>query len=271
MKKSIALVAAGLLALVVVAKTTHVSGYLSTLCSQAATAAKDQVPVTFDIERIRHEIASLDQDLDRMYNPVGQLAVGVKRLEEEVTAKEKTLAEQKKTLLEATNAVESGKKTLFYGNPPKAYSVALVKLKVAEDFKAYRQLEKYVDARKKELTAKEGALAGAQQQLQSFRSKKEEFKVLLAQLEAEHAANQVAAVGTDIKLDTTRAAQIAHDLDELKDKIAAQSLALQMKQGSDAVVGIRLDQPQQGPDVDLGAIKAHLEGNAKVTSTASSK
>src|SRR2546423_288654 len=57
MKKTIALVAAGLVALVVLARATNVTSYATTLWSQAKTAVKEQVPTKFDIERIRHEIA----------------------------------------------------------------------------------------------------------------------------------------------------------------------------------------------------------------------
>ena len=49
MKKTIALVAAGVIGLAVLAKTTNVSSYVSTVWSQARTAAKQQVPTKFEI------------------------------------------------------------------------------------------------------------------------------------------------------------------------------------------------------------------------------
>src|SRR5437764_1354498 len=124
------------------------------------------------------------------------------------------------------------------------------------------------EARRTELAAKEASLKAKHEQIQSFIFKRKEFEVLLAQLEAEHEMNQVAAIGTDLKVDDTRAAQIAQDLEDLKGKIEAQRTALEMKRGIIAVSGIRLDQPQAAPGVDLDAIQAHLEGKAELTKTA---
>ena len=267
MKKYMLMSVAGLVALVVLAKVTGAGSYATTLWAQAKSAVKEQVPTKFDIDRIRHEIASLDGDLDRMISPIAQNTVAVKRLQAEVAEKEKALAEQKKVLLDATAKVKSGKKELCYGE--KTYPVELVKTRIAQDFKAYQRLERYVEARKTELAAKEATLKATQEQLQSFLGKKKEFEVILAQLEAEHEMTQVAAIGSDDKIDDTRAAQIAKDLDELKAKIEEQKERLQMRQGINAVAGIRLDQPQATPGVDLDAIQAHLEGRGPAVKTAS--
>lgn len=267
MRKTIALVAVGLLALFVVARSTGVGSYVKTMLCQAKQAVKDQVPTNFDIERIRQEIASLDQDLDRMIDPVAKYTQAVNRLEQEITQKEKRLGEDKKVLLDATAAVKSGKDPLPVGD--KMVPAAKVKQKIAEQFKKYQSEEKYVEARKTELEAKQATLKAANDQLNAFLQKKQEFKVLLAQLEAEHAVNQAAAVGTDLKLDSTRAAQIAHDLDELKDKIESQRAALKMKADIVAANDIQLEQLRQQP-VDLEAIQAHLEGKA-LPKTASNK
>jgi hypothetical protein len=264
MKKTIALVAAGLVALVVLAKTTNFTSYASTLWSQAKTAVKESVPTKFDIDRIRHEIASLDGDLDRMISPIAQHTVAVKRLQTEVEQNDKRLAEQKQILLDATakvKGVKNGEK-LWYGE--NCYTAAQVTKRIEADFKAYRNLERTTEAKRTELAAKETILRAAQEQLQSFMGKKKEFEVLLAQLEAEHELNQVAAIGTDIKIDDTRAAQIAKDLEELKTKIETQKEFLQMRQGIIAVKDLNLAQPQAGPAVDLEAIQAHLEGRGGV-------
>ncbi len=80
LKKSIALLAVGALALVVLAKTTNVGSYVGTLWSKTKSAVKDSVPTEFDIERIDREIAGLDQKLKDMYLPIAQHQVAVERL-----------------------------------------------------------------------------------------------------------------------------------------------------------------------------------------------
>jgi chromosome segregation ATPase len=275
MKKTIALVAVGVIGLAVLAKTTNVSSYVSTLWSQARVAAKQSVPTKFEIDRIRNDIASLDQDLDRMIRPIAEHKVNVEKLRKDVVRDEEKLAEQKKVLLDATAAVKLAKKgdTLIYGG--KGFTVDQVKTRIAIDFESFKRFEANVAAQKKLLESKEGTLRAAQEQLTTFISKKREFEVQLAQLEAENEVNQVAAVGTDIKIDTTRVATIAQSLGELRETIEKDRMVLEMRNGILNANNIQLSQPQQTVTVDLDAIQTHLEGGgsttAKTTSTVSNK
>jgi len=277
MKKTIALVAAGVIGLAVLAKTTNVSSYAHTLWSQARTTVKAQVPTKFEIDRIRNDIASLDQDLDRMIRPIAEHKVAVERMRKDVASDEIRLGEQKKVLLDATAAVKLAKKgdKLFYGVPPQAFSVDSVKAKIAIDFETYKRFESHVAAEKKLLESKEGTLRAAQEQLQTFIAKKQEFKLQLAQLEAKHEINVVAAVGTDIKIDTTRAANIAQSLADLEETIDKDRAVVEMRKEFRNLNGIQLDQPQQAVAVDLDAIQTHLENggnaNTKTTTTVSNK
>jgi len=274
MKKTIALLAAGVLALVVVAKTTNVSSYVGTMWCKAKNAAKQQVPTEFEIDRISHDIASLDTALDRMIRPIAEHKVAVDRLRREVGDNEAKLNEQKKVLLDATHAVKTAKpdERLVYGE--KSYRVDQVKVKIARDFESYKRFEATVSAQKKLLESKEATLRAAQDQLQTFMAKKRDFEVQLAQLRAEHEVNKVAAVGTDIEIDNTPLANIAQSLAELKDAIERDRVVLDYRNGINAVNGIQLNQPQQNVAVDLDAIQAHLQQDApaaKTTATASSK
>jgi len=268
MKKTIALVAAGVLATFVLAKTTNVSSYVTTLWSQTKAAAKQSVPTKFELDRIRHEVASLDQDLNQMIRPIAESKVLVDRLRKDVAKGQENLAEQKEVLLAATNAVKGGKKELQYGD--KTYTADQVKAKIAIDFSAYQRLEANLGAQKKLLESKEATLKAAQEQLVTVMSKKKEYEVRLAQLEAENEINQVAATGTDLKIDSTRAATIEQALRELEDKISADRAQIEMKNGIIAANGIPLNQPNAAPALDLDAIRAHLQGTTE-PKTASNK
>jgi chromosome segregation ATPase len=264
MKKTIALVAAGVLGLVILAKTTNVSSYVSTAWCQAKQSVKSSVPTKFEIDRIRNEVASLDQDLTQMIRPIAESKVHVDRLRKDIAKSEETLADQKKVLLNATNEVKSGRKEFVYAG--KTYSAEQVKTKIAIDFTAYQRLESSVTAQRKLLEAKETSLKAAQEQLVTVMSKKKEYEVRLAELEAKNEINQVAATGTDLKIDGTRAATIEQALRELEDKISADTAQIEMKNGIIAAGNIQLNQPAP----DLEAIRAHLQGTAD-PKTASSK
>jgi len=273
MKKSIALLVAGVLAVVVLAKTTNVSSYVGTAWCKAKRAATQQVPTEFNIDRIDHELTSLDQKLDGMIRPIAEQKVAVERLRKEVADRDNRVAEQKKVLLDATAAVKAAKKgdKLVYGG--KSYAPEQVKARIALDFESFRRQEAHLAAQRKLLESREATLQAAQDQLQTFMAKREEFRVQLAQLRAEHEVNKVNAVGNHVELDATPLAAIAQSLTELKDRIEADRQVLELRNNITAVNGIQLSQPQQSTSVDLDAIQAHLEGgaapNAKATTTAS--
>jgi septal ring factor EnvC (AmiA/AmiB activator) len=273
MKKTIALVAAGVLGLLILGRTTNVGSYVSTLWSQAKTSVKSAVPTKFEIDRIRNDIATLDQELDGMIQPIAEYKVAVTRLRSEVATSEEKVNEQRKVLLDATaavkNATANGKKELVYSN--KAYSVEQVKVKIGMDFESFKRLEASTKARRKLLESKETSLAAAQEKLQQFASKKQEFQLQLAQLEAEYSVNEANAVGNDIKIDNTKVSNIAAALQDLKDSIDRQRVALEYRKGILEANGIPLGQPQETVGVDLDAVRAHLEGNATEPKTASSK
>jgi hypothetical protein len=263
MKKSIGLLVAGVVALLVLAKTTNVSSYVGTLWSQATTAAKQQVPTKFEIDRIRHDIATLDQELDAMIRPIAEHKVAVDKLRKQVADDEIKLGEQRKVLLDAIDAVKSCKKgdKLCYGG--RQYTATDVKAKIGIDSEAFKRFEANVNAEKKLLAAKEATLTAAQDQLQTYLSKKREFEVQLAQLEADYEINQVAAIGSEIKIDNTRLASIGQSLADLKDTIDRERTALELRKGIEAARNIPLDQPQQTVGVDLDAIQAHLQGTTQ--------
>jgi len=271
MKKTIALLAAGVLALVVLAKTTNVSSYVGTMWCKAKHAAKEQVPTEFDIDRISHEIAGLDHKLDQMIRPIAEHKVAVDRLRKQVADDEAKLNDQKKVLLDATTAVKNAAKDdrLVYGGKP--YTVTQVKTKIAMDFESFKRFEATLVAQRKLLESREVTLRAAQDQLQSFMAKKEEFKLQLAQLRAEHEVNKVAAVGTSVELDNTPLASIAQSLNELKDRIETQRVALEYRNGILEPSNIQLSQPHQ--NVDLEAIQSHLQNGPaqKTTKTASNQ
>jgi chromosome segregation ATPase len=274
MKKTIALLAAAVLAVAVVAKTTNVGSYVGTLCSKAKASLKDSVPTEFDIDRIDREIAGLDQKLKDMYQPIAEHQVAVNSLRKEIEKRDGALKEKKEVLLAAITNVKQAKKgeRLIYGG--KAYTPDQVTKRIDLDHAQYKRLEAFNAAQRKLLESREATLQAAQDQFQTFVAKRDEFRVRLAQLRAEHEVNKLNAVGTDIEIDATPLASIGQSLDELKTRIDVQNHTLQLKNNFTVVNDINLNQPQQTTAVDLDAIQAQLEhGNApaKSTSTASNK
>ena len=146
--------------------------------------------------------------------------------------------------------------------------------RIALESDQYKRQEAFLNAQRKLLDSREATLQAAQDQFQAFVAKRDEFRVQLAQLRAEHEANKLNAIGTNIEIDATPLAAIGQSLDELKTRIEVQGKTLELQNNFTVVNDINLNQPQQTAAVDLDAIQAHLENGSaqpKATSTVSNK
>jgi len=267
MKKTITLLVAGAIGLVVLAKTTHLLSYATTAWSQAKVEAKKSVPTKFEIERIRNEIASLDNDVNQMIRPVAEYKVAIDRLRKEIDRTEGKVDEQRKVLLGVTEALKKGEKKLVFAE--RCYTAEQVKSQLARDFESFKRVEANLASQKKLLESKENALRSSQEQLQQVLSKKRDYEVRLAQLEAENETLAMSSVGTEIRFDPSRAASIEESLRGLEDRIAAAVEAQNLEKATFPAAAIPFNH-RNAPAIDLGAMQNHLKGeNAESTASTS--
>jgi len=267
MKKTITLLVAGAIGLVVLAKTTHMWSYATTAWTQARHEAKKSVPTKFEIERIRNEIASLDNDVNQMIYPVAEYKVAIDRLRKEIDKSETNVDEQRKVLLAVTEDLKKGEKKLSYAGH--CYSAEEVKTQLAREFESFKRVEANLNSQRKLLESKVAALRSSREQLQTVLSKKKDYEVRLAQLEAKNEALAVSSVGAEVRFDPSRAAGIEQAMGDLEDRIDAEIEAKSIKTATFPAAAIPFAQ-RTAPNVDVNAIQAHLKGE-KTESTASTK
>ena len=200
MKKMLIVGMIGAVALFVIAKKTNVFSYGSTLISQVATDAKNQVPTKFELDRIRNEIAALDGDISQMIRPVAEYKAEIGKLREDIVKNQTSINEKKKVLLGFVEKLEGNPKEVVCGT--KRIPADRVKDEVQRESERLKVLENSVKAHQQMLEAKEISLKATQEQLAKVVAKKREYEVRLAQLEAMDQTLQVARIVSDIKIDT---------------------------------------------------------------------
>lgn len=214
------------------ATKTNFGSYVETLWSMARRETADQVPTKFEIERARVEIANLDRDIANMLRPIAENKVAIAQLRREITRNETHLAEQGEALKIMMRDLDSNQPVLLYAG--KEYSADRVKQIVTREFESFQRLEKHLLTQKKLLEAKERSLVGTQEQLTKISTKKREFEIRLAQLEAEHETLRVAAIGTSPVIDNTRANQIEESLKALEKRLEVNAAMIEMTSGTSA-------------------------------------
>ena len=266
MKKMLIVGMIGAVALFVIAKKTNVFSYGSTFISQVATDAKNQVPTKFELDRIRNEIAALDGDISQMIRPVAEYKADIGKLRDDIAKNQTNINEKKKVLLAFVEKLEGNPKEVVCG--AKRIPADRVKDEVQRQSEKLKVLEKSVKAHQQMLEAKEISLKATQEQLAKVVSKKREFEVRLAQLEAMDQTLQVQRIVSNIKIDTSRATQIDDALQGVEKKLNADMHELDMIKND--VANINLFEREPEP-LDLSAIRGYLEGNEAPAKVANNK
>jgi len=210
------LVIVGLLAVagLYLAKKTSVFSYAGTMWSQVSQEAKRQVPTKFEIDRVRNEVASMNRDISNMLHPIAEYMATVKRLERDVEDGRKVMVEQKARIMAVAHDVKENPRQVSYGNS--SYSGEELRRQLQRDFDCFKRSETHLRSQEQLLSAKRKSLEATREQLSKLISKKREFEVRLAQLEADEEILTIAKIGSNINVDDSRATQIEAALAEIE-------------------------------------------------------
>ena len=185
------------------------------------------MPTRFEINRARHEIANLDDDIGTMIHPIAEYKAAIVGLQKDIRLSEKALAEQKEVLLSMTKDLEGNPRVLVYAG--EEYSAERVRTKLDRDFASYRRLEANLKCQRKLLEAKETALKATQEQLAKVIVKKREYEVRLAQLEADEETLHIARLGSQLEFDDSRTTQIEAALADIEHRHSVERAAVELK------------------------------------------
>jgi chromosome segregation ATPase len=217
MFKKIALVAVLAVAGLFVLNLAGLGSYTSTAWKNIRNSCKRQVPLEFEIERVRNEVAQLVPDMKKNLSVIAEEMVAVENLKEEISVTKARLQDQERSLRTMTKDLESGAQRIVYDG--REYSAARVSEKLARDFASYKRCDSEVKAKEQLLEAKERALDAAREQLASMRSQKQELEVQIAQLEAEVKTVRLAQTKSKFQLDDSRLARCKATLADIRNRL----------------------------------------------------
>jgi chromosome segregation ATPase len=226
------------------AKRTSFGSYAGTVWSQVASEAKRQVPTKFEIDRARHEIASMNRDISNMLHPIAEYMATVKRLERDVEETRAALSEQKARILAVANDVKENPRQVSYQGA--SYSGEELRRHLQRDFDCYKRSEAHLRSQEQLLAAKRKSLEATREQLSKLIAKKREFEVRLAQLEADEEILEIAKIGSNINVDDGRATQIENALAQIEHRQEVVRSELELVNGP---LGNQLLPPEQRRNV----------------------
>lgn len=196
---------------------TGLSSYTNTAFQKVKGTFKNQVPVEFQIDRVRQEVAQLVPDMKKNLGVIAEEMVAVQNLREDIRDTRLSLKQQKDRIVAMTNDLESGHELIVYDG--REYSSTRIKERLARDFASYQLCEKELKSKEQILEAKERSLDMARKQLGSMREQKRDLEVQIAQLEAELKTVRLQQTKSKFELDDSRLAQIKGSLAEIRNRL----------------------------------------------------
>jgi chromosome segregation ATPase len=199
-------------------RSTHLGGYARTAWTKARTTVQGQIPLEFQLETIRNEVAQLVPDMKRSINHVATETVAIEGLREEVVAIRGSLESQKELVRAMSEELRQGKTQQVVFKDRK-YSPDRFQEKLDRELQAARQCTANLKAKEQLLEAKEQGLETLKLQLTSMRTQKSTLEVQIAQLEAELKNLRLAECKSEYQLDDSRLSNIKAALADVRNQM----------------------------------------------------
>jgi chromosome segregation ATPase len=214
-KKSLLGAALGAGALFLVFGTSAPS-YIRTAFCKVRQSAKDSVPLQFDIERARQEIADLKPMFDQNKETLARAEIETEHLEREVVTIQANLDKERKTILALRHSLETGEFRLAShgGDTAKDVKAELAHRKDHFDYTSDLLVQKEAT-----LKAKKKIIESAHEQLQNLRTQKSTLLARLAKIEASLKNVEATNSKNEFNFDGTALARAKQTVTELEERL----------------------------------------------------
>jgi len=156
---------------------TSTPSYFRTAFHKVRHNAKDAVPVQFEIDRAREEIAGLEPAIKDNIEILARSEVEVEHLDREIATTQANLTQEKKAILALRESLDTGDYRLA-GHV--SYTADEVKAELAHKLDRYRNVNQILAEKEATLKAKQKTVIAARKQLENMAAQK---KALLTKLE----------------------------------------------------------------------------------------
>lgn len=190
---------AGVLLVGGLAMGTEAWSYLTTGWNRASQAVKEQVPVSFELDRARNMLPGLDREIERCMHTVAKEEAAIEQLNKDVDNREKALARCEQQMIKLRTDLASGKSEYEYAG--RKYSVVQVKTDLASRLSACKTRRSTIDNMQQILGARRSGLDAARQKLAEMQAARTQLVVDIENLEARLKMVEVAQTAAGFKFD----------------------------------------------------------------------
>jgi len=197
---------------------TSAPSYVMTAFHRVRHNAKDAVPVQFEIERARQQIANLEPAIKDNIEILARAEVDVEYLNREIAATQANLASEKKALLALRESLETGDFRLA-GHGHVRYTADEVKWDLARRLDRYRNVNKILEEKEATLKAREKSVIAARKLLMEMAAQKQTLLTKLEKIEAHLKMIEATRATNEFDFDDSALARAKQSVSELEKRL----------------------------------------------------
>lgn len=195
---------------------TAAPSYVKTVLQNFRHNAKNAVPVQFDIDRAREEIAGLEPAIKEGIAQVAEARVEIRRLEREIVATRANLDAEKTAMQSIRKGLETGDYRLA---GPVRYTEEEVKADLARRLDSYHANNRTLADKETTLKAKQKTLAAAEAQLKQMAEAKKSLTAKVEGIEARVRMIETTRSNRDFHFDDSALARAKQSIAELEGRL----------------------------------------------------
>jgi len=226
---------------------THAPSYVRTAFCKFRNDAKGAVPVQFEIDRARQEIANLEPAIKDNIEVLARAEVDVEYLNREIANNQAKLASEKKEMLALRERLESGDFRLA-GRGHVSYTAEEVKGELGRRLDRYRQATQTLAEKEATLKAREKSVIAARKLLMEMAAQKQTLLTKLEKIEAHLKMIEATKATNEFDFDDSALARAKQTVTDLEKRLEVLDRKAEM----------------EGRFVDSGDLPVGLEPNRDV-------
>ena len=205
---------------------TSAPSYVRTAFHRVRDNAKSSVPVDFDIDRARGEIASLEPAIKDNIENLARAQVEVEHLDREIVTIRTNLGSEKKVLTALRDSLNTGD---FKLAGSVTYTADEVKAELKHRWDHFKQVGDLLKDKEETLKARQKAVVAARQQLAQMAAAKQALSTKLAGIEARLKMIQSTKESNEFNFDDSALARAKASVAELEKRLDVMARTAEME------------------------------------------
>jgi chromosome segregation ATPase len=207
---------------------THAPSYVKTAFHKVRREVKSAVPLPFDIDRTREEIANLEPAIRDNIEKLARAEVEVEHLDKEIAATRTNMGAEKTAMLKLRESLKTGEYRLA-GHTSVAYTEEEVKNDLARRYDSYNNAQKILEAKESTLKAKQNEIVAFRKQLETTMAEKKKLTIKLDAIEARLRQIEATQTTNEFQLDGSALSHAKEAVADLEKRLEVMARKAEME------------------------------------------